>query len=227
VLFTKYSKEQNRGPLVMATPSFVEHLSFSDCGKYFVTTIQGKSAPLVIPISRSHLQTTSFEVKMEIDEPALTIGSRKQSLLHDILSMSDKSRPSEPPERVLQTSGGLVTASEQTTVTRIVHDETGISAMRWHGQLDEGLHTESIPLTLLPSWPHTAQVLPDVIIPANKEDHIRVVLNKTTEEWNSFTGPAEQHLPAIVERDPRTLRDPKISPPALPPVDDDQVLETS
>ncbi|KAF4633605.1 hypothetical protein G7Y89_g4513 [Cudoniella acicularis] len=194
----KSSTEQDKGSSVMEARSQVEQLRFSACGTYFVTTLDGISAPLVHPVPPIHLKSKSPDKNVTVQEldSSAPIYS-KHSLLHELSSTPSTDIAyhwtGNPDERVLQTRGAMVF-------------KEGVATIRsQYGTLQPQL-SQSTSLTLLPSWSMADTIQPDIILPANRNDNLRMILDRTMQDWNNISANPDTNFLTIVERDPRTLR---------------------
>lgn len=65
---------------------------------------------------------------------------------------------------------------------------------------------EVLSLTALPNWPSIKDANLTVKMPMNREEKVKIILNKAAKRWYSLSDPADEQLPAIVHRDQRSLR---------------------
>ena len=88
-------------------------------------------------------------------------------------------------------------------------------SIQWTDGLTETVR-ESVTLILLPSWPRTASLKPNFVLPSSESVPVRIVLDNVAETWNSLSGSAtDSRFPAIVERDQRSFRRPSRKAEAL------------
>jgi hypothetical protein len=64
---------------------------------------------------------------------------------------------------------------------------------------------KTIELTKLPDWPGMSSTSAAIQLPQNHGDAVKITLNISPQLWNNLSQPAQQHLPAIVERDPASI----------------------
>lgn len=58
----------------------------------------------------------------------------------------------------------------------------------------------------LPNWPHIKDASLTVQMPMSRDEKVKLILNKAAKRWYDVSDPADEHLPAIVHRDQRSLR---------------------
>lgn len=57
----------------------------------------------------------------------------------------------------------------------------------------------------LPSWASSGQANINLQIPQNRDEMIKIILNKAAKPWYSMSEPVDTHLPAIIQPDPTIL----------------------
>ncbi|KAL9100710.1 MAG: hypothetical protein Q9187_009334, partial [Circinaria calcarea] len=65
---------------------------------------------------------------------------------------------------------------------------------------------EVLSLAGLPNWPQIKDASLTVQMPMSRDEKVKLILNKAAKRWYDVLDPADEHLPAIVHRDQRSLR---------------------
>lgn len=60
-------------------------------------------------------------------------------------------------------------------------------------------------LIKLPSWAGDGMANVSVRIPESRDEAINIILNKAAKPWYGMSEPADTYLPALVQRDPRSM----------------------
>lgn len=58
----------------------------------------------------------------------------------------------------------------------------------------------------LPSWAGVSQTNVNVHVPENRDEMIKIILNKAAKPWYGMSDPVDTHLPAIIQPNPQTFR---------------------
>lgn len=159
---------------------------FSDCGSYI--TIQDSAAiyPSVIPVPEAADQDPPHphHFPMRIQSSSRSAKLKAQLCRRDSITTLLKNRGKD--------------------MAAIATGDTVSMSLR--GSSPDGI-TAEIELTKLPNWAGIKNIRPVVQLPNSRDDKIKIVLNKTLTPWCGISLERNvEHLPAVIERDPRSLR---------------------
>jgi hypothetical protein len=170
---------------------------FSICGKYIYYSEQSERRLIKRPIPHRFLQVRRDIVTLSQPSP----GTDAVSLIK-----STSWRAFTPVGAAADSS----TKSLSQPTSRA--DQAPLRAFRSH---DNSLHVQAWPdrgnahtsreITKLPSWagPKSANI--SVRIPQDREEMVKIILNKAPQPWYGMSEPADTHLPAFIQRDQRSL----------------------
>lgn len=169
----------------------LERISISECGKYLVVdlTVNKGRAPVIVPIPTEFLGRgmLSLDSKTNEDNSSAKVARLDLALFH--------------------TNMGEVVKSTFVDVD----DEGSLSFLRAQGETNKVViqrasskEGESLRLITLPTWPEIADAKIAAHLPSEREKWIKVVLDQASRRSYSADC-TEQRIPAIIERDIRSL----------------------
>jgi hypothetical protein len=207
---------------VAAQSGKVEHLSFSECGRYCVMTNEHELRPKVFdlpskPLFSNSPQTHLSEAPVSLEASSIITSSTAGSHLSTSLGQLTKDASSalsvlevgSTQKQVLRDTNFSIQPDGSQSLMHITNSGNSVNVSKqWTDGLTETVR-ESVTLVLLPSWPGAASLKPNVVLPSSESEPVRVVLDKVAKTWNSLSGSATDiRFPAIVERDQRSFRRP-------------------
>ena len=190
-------------------------ISFSECGEYVVAST-GSSNPVVFllppwALSSNAPSTIVAQTLRERRNQAEVLESSAPVIESPKSTLSDfgQEKALSCQQGILTTHHNAFDSNGQRSGLRLSHADDSIRLHQDQAR-DNGKDPESLLLTHLPNW---AGENVDVSVrnSNNLENSIQIVLNKATKPWSELSAPADQHLPAIVTRDKRAIRERSIA----------------
>ncbi len=186
-------------------------ISFSECGEYVVASA-GSSNPVVFLLPPWALSTKA---------PSTIVAQTLRERRNQAEVLESNAPVNESPEfmlsgfgqkkalscqqEILTTHHNALDSNGQRSGLRISYADDSIRLYQDQAK-DNGKDPGSLLLTYLPSWAGE-NVDVSVRTSNNLENTIQIVLSKATKPWSELSAPADQHLPAIVTRDKRAIRE--------------------
>lgn len=159
---------------------------FSDCGSYIIIQDSASINPSVIPVLEAADQDPSHPHHF----PMRTQSSSRFPKLKAQLFRRDN----------------IITLLKNHGKDMAVIATGDTVSMSLQGSSPDGTRVAEIELTKLPNWAGIKNIRAVVQLPKSREDKIKIVLNKTLTPWCVISPHRDvEHLPAVIERDPRSL----------------------
>jgi hypothetical protein len=197
-------EEEYRTTEFGAVNETVQDVHFSRDGKHLVVHTSNSQAPVVIPLGRrnvsGHLIGHQERVNRSVDASSngLTINPASGPVIH--VPTDDTSQVFKPEMAITDTG--------KAAGTSVVYTGREVTIRKWLNQDTEsaqGSREDVLKLTRLPAWNGLASSSVAIRAPQPGEEKLRVVLNKSARDWEDMVHEVDEHLPAIVSRDVRTL----------------------
>ncbi|MCJ1398403.1 hypothetical protein MMC11_001601 [Xylographa trunciseda] len=182
----------------------VRLISFSECGNHIIISQAGEGVPVVFPLFE-HVLSKSNAPTEDAQTPSLNNEKLEISQLSAITTFDSsasiaaklRSRPGQMVDHA------VVEVTDEGQSMGLVPHNTGsdIEIRLW--QPGEG---ESHKAVSLPAWEGLKNSSVAIKFPQNKNEMIRLILTQPLRRWYSVGDPVEEHLPAVIDRDPRAIR---------------------
>ncbi|KAI0482519.1 hypothetical protein GGR56DRAFT_191479 [Xylariaceae sp. FL0804] len=189
--------------------SVIDALHFSACGKQIVVQTTG-SLPMVIQLESYELYGLAVANAASVQPPSgggarppdLATVSRSEG--NDLVAFTKRAH-----------GGQLVLDGDSAMKARVSLRGGSRSVELTRTSMSDPTTRETQQILALPdSWTRTgcSGANPSISLGSSsdpqKENNIRVVLNRTAQPWYSYSDPAEENLPAVVFKDARALLPP-------------------
>lgn len=187
----------------------LKSLGFSECGKFVVVGLMDSDNHVILPIPGRMLEPVpKAHAHAHAHGPRPVGGFQCNSPANRESQIENHRLPSSVARSVDQ--GSPIVNAEAGRVSKVSLKHTTDSVSVQLSGTGPGEENEHIEITNLPRWKELSNASAWVQLPGASDEVVKVVLNKATQPWSSFSESAAdseaERLPLVISRDKRFLK---------------------
>jgi hypothetical protein len=185
----------------------LKSLGFSECGKFVVVGLTDSDNHVILPIPERMLEPVP-KAHAQAHGPRPVGGFQCNSPANREIQIENHRLPSSVARSVDQ--GSPIVSTEGGGVSKVSLKHTADSVSVQLSGTRPGQENEHIQITNLPRWKELSNANAWVQLPGASDEVVKVVLNKATQPWSSFSKSAAdseaERLPLVISRDKGSLK---------------------